>query len=234
MRKVEKSQPETRRKFLAMATSSCAALGSLSPRRLLAQTELTPDAALSELLAGNQRFVAGRMISHEQDLSVLRQHTAEKQEPFVAVLSCSDSRVPTEIIFDQSIGHIFIVRVAGNIVTPEVVATIEYGAAVLGVKAVLVLGHADCGAVKAAMEDTKVPGNISALYQHIQPALSHRTSNLEAAIKANAEFQCDLLLRTSSVLSGSVSQNNLKLVAGYYDISDGRVMLLGSYPKHSG
>jgi carbonic anhydrase len=106
---------------------------------------------LRELLAGNQRYVAGRPISLEQDLAVLRQHTAAKQEPFVAVLSYADSRIPTEII-DQSIGHIFVIRVAGNIVTPETLATIEYGTAVLGVKAVLVSGHADCGAVKAAMQ----------------------------------------------------------------------------------
>jgi carbonic anhydrase len=229
MQKIEMCRSETRRKFLRMVTlSSAAVLESLSPHELLAQTELTPDAALHELLAGNQRFVAGRLISFEQDLAVLRQHTAEKQQPFVAVLSCADSRVPTEIIFDQSIGHVFVTRVAGNVVTPEILGTIEFGAAVLGVKAVMVLGHAGCGAVKAAMQDKKVPGHISTLYPHIQPALSHGASDVEAAIKANAEFQRDQLLRTSTLISGLVSKNNLKVVAGYYDIAEGRVTLLGS------
>ena len=83
-------------------------------------------------------------------LKILRDHTVDKQEPFAAVLSCADSRVPVEIIFDQSIGHIFVTRVAGNVVTPEIVGSLEYGAAVLGTKVILVLGHASCGAVKAA------------------------------------------------------------------------------------
>jgi carbonic anhydrase len=135
-----------------------------------AQSPLTPDAALAALTEGNQRFMSGRLIAHEQDLAVLKQHTEEKQEPFAAVLSCADSRVPVELVFDQSIGHIFVTRVAGNVVTPEIIGSLEYGAAVLGTKVILVMGHSNCGAVKAAIQGKDVPGQISALFPHLQPA----------------------------------------------------------------
>jgi len=132
---------------------------------LAAQTNLTPDAALKELLAGNGRFAANQLTSVEHDLEILKEHTADKQEPFAALLACADSRVPVELIFDQTIGHIFVARVAGNMVTPEIIATLEYGVAALGVKVVLVLGPTNCGAVKAAMKSDTVPGQISALYR---------------------------------------------------------------------
>ena len=122
------------------------------PQRLHAQSNLSPDAALHELLKGNQRFAANRLTSIEHDLIVLKEHTVEKQEPFAAVLACADSRVPVELVFDQTIGHIFVTRVAGNVVTPEIIATLEYGVVVLGVKVLLVVGHGNCGAVKAAMK----------------------------------------------------------------------------------
>jgi carbonic anhydrase len=229
MRRADLRQCETRRKFLA-AGGLLAAGGveSVTQRSVLAQTELTPDAALGELMAGNKRFTAGRLTAHDQDLSIVRQHTAEKQQPFAAVLSCADSRVPVEMIFDQGIGQIFVIRVAGNVVTPEIAASVEYGAAVVGIKAVLVLGHGNCGAVKATIEGKEVPGLISVLYQHIRPALSRTGSNLEAGIKANAEFQSELLLRGSTVISRLVKENKLKVASGYYDLADGRVTLLGS------
>jgi carbonic anhydrase len=112
-----------------------------APEPLSAQTNLSPDAALQELIAGNQRFAANQLTSIAHDLTVLKEHTVEKQEPFAAVLSCADSRVPVELIFDQTIGHIFVTRVAGNIVTPEIIASLEYGVAVLGIKSLLVLGQ---------------------------------------------------------------------------------------------
>ena len=98
-----------------------------------AQSTLTPDAAVAELRDG-KRFTSGRVTAHEQDLTILRQHTEEKQEPFAAVLSCADSRVSVEVTFDQSIRHIFVTRVAGNVIRPEVIGTLEYGAAVLGTR----------------------------------------------------------------------------------------------------
>jgi carbonic anhydrase len=206
---------------------AAAGLGFVTRRTLPAQSEFTPDAAMNELMAGNRRFTSGQLHAHDEDLAILRQHTAEKQQPFAAVLSCADSRVPVEIIFDQSIGHVFVIRVAGNFVTPEIAATLEYGVTVLGIKALLVLGHSNCGAVEATIQGKEVPGQISVLYQHIQPALNHG-SNLEGAIQANAKFQCDLLRNASTVISRSVKEKKLKVAAGYYDLAAGSVTLLGS------
>jgi carbonic anhydrase len=223
----------SRRSFLRSTTrGTIAAVGSglgvelARPSLAFAQNPSSPDAALRELTAGNQRFIAGRLTAHEHDLEILKQHTVDKQEPFAAVLSCADSRVPVELIFDQSIGHIFVTRVAGNFMTPEIIATIEYGAAVLGTKVILVMGHGGCGAVKAAIEAKAVPGQISALYSHIQPAVDQAGPNLEAAIRANAQIQAALLRKASSVVSGLLKENKLKVIAAYYALATGSVTLL--------
>jgi carbonic anhydrase len=227
------AKTRTRRKFLTASAGRfagvfLAATGTefVASPRLFAQTRLTPDAALDELLAGNKRFTAGRLTSLKQDLAISRRSTAEKQEPFAAVLSCSDSRVPVEIVFDQSIGQIFVARVAGNVLTPEIIASLEYGVAELGVKSILVLGHSKCGAVSAAMQGKEAPGQISALYPHLQPAVDQAGSNLEAAIKANAKLQSALLRKASTVVSALVKGGKLKVAAGYYDIAAGNVTLL--------
>ena len=196
------------------------------PQRSLAQSVLSPDDALSEMMAGNKRFASGNMTSHEHDLAILKQNTIEKQEPFAAVLSCADSRVPVELVFDQSIGHIFVTRVAGNVITPEIIASLEYGAAVLGTKLILVMGHANCGAVKATIQGKEVPGQISALYPHIQPAVDRAGDNLEAATKANAKIQMALLAESSTVIKGLIAHGKVKVVASYYDIASGTVSLL--------
>lgn len=197
-----------------------------TPRPLLAQSTLSPDAALKELMDGNQRFRTRRLTAHEHDLEILKQNTEEKQEPFAAVLSCADSRVPVELIFDQSIGHIFVTRVAGNIASSEIIASLEYGAGVLGTKVILVMGHSNCGAVKATIQAKEVPGQISALYPHIQPAVDQAGSNLEAATKANAKIQAALLRQASTVISGLVKEGKLKVVPGFYDIASDSVTLL--------
>jgi carbonic anhydrase len=143
------------------------------------------------------------------------------------VLSCADSRVPVELVFDQTIGHIFVTRVAGNVATSEIIASLEYGAAVLGTKVILVMGHAGCGAVKATIQGSEVPGQISALYPHIQPAVDQAGSNLEAATKANAKIQAALLAESSTVIKELVKQGKLKVAASYYDIVTGSMTLLG-------
>jgi carbonic anhydrase len=222
-----------RRRFLQMAAGA-AAVGWIpgAVRRLsfsvpvFAQSTLTPDAALAELMAGNKRFADRKMTAHEHDLAILKQSTAEKQEPFAAVLSCADSRVPVELIFDQSIGHIFVTRIAGNIITPEIVASLEYAATALGTKVLLVIGHAGCGAVTATIQGKEVPGQISALFQHIQPAVDQAGDILEAATKANARIQAALLRESSTVVSALVNEGKLKVAAAYYDIVSGRVNLL--------
>jgi carbonic anhydrase len=196
------------------------------PQPVFAQSTLTPDAALAQLMAGNKRFTAGKMTAHEYDLASLKKSNIEKQEPFAAVLSCADSRVPVELVFDQSIGHIFVTRVAGNFITPEIVASLEYGAIVLGTKVILVIGHAGCGAVKATIQHKEVPGQISALFPHIQPAVDQAGDNLEAATKANARIQATLLRESSTVISSLVKDGKLKVAASYYDTASGMVSLL--------
>ena len=117
------------------------------------------------LIKGNQRYVAQKLISFQEDLDILKAETEEHQEPFAAVLSCADSRVPVEWS-STSIGHVFVVRVAGNIATPDTIASLEYGAAVLGVKAILALGHTNCGAVKATLAGKAVPADQHTLSVH--------------------------------------------------------------------
>ncbi len=222
----------SRRRFLNMGVTG-AVVGLLSggleltfPPQAGAQSTLSPDAALNELMEGNQRFTTGGLTAHEHDLAILKQNTIEKQEPFAAVLSCADSRVPVELVFDQSIGHLFVTRVAGNVVTPEIIASLEYGATVLGTKVILVMGHANCGAVKATIQGKEVPGQISALYPHIQPAVDQAGPNLEAATKANAKIQAALLSESSTVVKELVRAGKLKVAAAYYDIATGSVVLI--------
>jgi carbonic anhydrase len=195
------------------------------PTMLEAQTNLTPDGALKKLLAGNERFAANQLTSVEQDLEVLKEHTADKQEPFAAVLACADSRLPVELIFDQTIGHIFVARVAGNMVTPEIIATLEYGVAVLGVKVLLVLGHTSCGAVRSAMKSDAVPGQISVLYKHLRPAVEKSGGNLHQAIGLNAEHQAELLRTSSTVVRDALKGGRVKVVSGVYDLASGKVSM---------
>ena len=144
------------------------------------------------------------------------------------MLSCADSRVPVELLFDQTIGHIFVTRVAGNVITPEIIGSLEYGAAVLGTKVILVLGHSNCGAVKAAIQGKDVPGQISSLFPHIRPAVDQAGTDLEAAIKANAKIQAMLLRQSSTVIAGMVKSGNVKVTSGYYDLGTGSVTPLES------
>jgi carbonic anhydrase len=142
------------------------------------------------------------------------------------LLSCADSRVPVELVFDQSIGDLFVTRIAGNIVTSEIIASLEYGVAELGTKVILVLGHRNCGAVKAAIQGKEVPGEISALFPHIQPAVDLAGTDIEAATKENAKIQSALLREASTVISSFVKQGKVKVVAGYYDIMSGAATIL--------
>src|SRR5215468_8071980 len=219
----------SRRAFLGQMVAGAAAIAAAESggnRAASAQSPLSPDAALQQLIDGNRRFVEGRMTSFAEDLELLKTKTAEKQEPFAAMLSCADSRVPVELIFDQSIGHLFVTRVAGNIATAELIASLEYGVAVLGTKAIIVLGHANCGAVKASIDAKPVPGEISALYPYMRPAVDQAGTNLDAAIKANAKVQAALLRQSSPVFAEHIKQNQLKIVAGFYDLATGTVSVL--------
>ncbi len=221
-----------RREFLQKALST-ALVGAVAqtgleltdPPALRAQSKLTSDAAMQALLDGNQRFRSNKLTSFEEDLDILKNRTVDKQEPFAAILACADSRVPVELVFDQSIGELFVARIAGNIITPEITGSLEYGVAVLGIKALLVLGHANCGAVKAAMKADPVPGQISSLYSHLRPAVEKSGGSLEKAIEENAMFQADLLRTSSTVIKEAIKAGTLKVQAGVYDLATGKVTL---------
>ena len=227
------TNPIARRQFLrhvlsgAVTGTAMAGIAVALPRPLLAQTPLTPDAALRELMAGNERFDNHQLTSIERDLRILKENTVEKQEPFAAVLACADSRVPIELVFDQTIGHIFVTRVAGNIVTPEIMASLEYAVAVLGVKVLLVLGHTGCGAVKAAMKADAVPGQISALYQYLQSAVEHSGGDFGQAIAHNARLQANVLRTSSTVVRDALKAAKVRVESSVYDLATGKVTLHG-------
>jgi carbonic anhydrase len=216
----------TRRQFAA-GLAAAGVVGGLgwSGGAALAQTTMTGEGAMRELMAGNERFVAGKISSFPEDLKILKEKTVLKQEPFAAVLACADSRVPVEILFDQTIGHVFVSRVAGNIVTPEIMASLEYGVAVLGVKAILVIGHNNCGAVTAAVAAKDVPGQISVLYQHLMPGIREAKGDVPLAVKLNAAYQADVLRESSTVISKAIKSDGLKVTYGTYDLGSGKVVL---------
>ena len=215
--------PMNRRTFLASAAA--ATLISSTPLHAQEPAPTTPDEALKALMDGNQRFASNNLTSIAHDLKLLRDHNIDKQEPFAAVLSCADSRVPVELVFDQTIGHIFVARVAGNIINAEIIGSLEYGAAVLGVKVLIVIGHSGCGAVKAAIAKTDVPGQIASLYPHLEAAVE-TGSGLVDTIKKNAKIQASLLEKTSTVLAPMVKEGKLKIHAAYFDVGTGQVTLL--------
>jgi carbonic anhydrase len=134
--------------------------------------------------------------------------------------------VPVELVFDQSIGHLFVVRVAGNVATPDTIASLEYGAAVLGLKAILVLGHTNCGAVKATIAGKAVPGQISTLYQYIHPAIAGSNGDLTKASRQNASLQASVLGETSPVLADLIKQKKLAIRAAIYDVGSGKITML--------
>jgi carbonic anhydrase len=135
--------------------------------------------------------------------------------------------VPVEIVFDQTIGHVFVTRLAGNVATPEVIASLEYGAAVLGTRVIVVLGHGACGAVTAAIAGKAVPGQISALYAPLRAAVDQAGPDPESAIRTNARIQGNILRSASPLIAGLAAQGRIKVVAAYYDLATGAVTLLG-------
>jgi carbonic anhydrase len=148
---------------------------------------------------------------------------APEQRPFAALLGCADSRVPVELVYDQGFGDLFVVRVAGNVATSVEIASLEYGTRVLGASALIVLGHTNCGAVKAALAGGEVPGQISTLYQHIAPALDRKKMNLDEAIVANVRYQARKLKKGSTVIARLLKDQKLALVGGVFDLTTGTV-----------
>ena len=190
--------------------------------------DLTPDQALQQLLDGNQRFVSSKRQNPHRTMFRLRE-VAKGQHPFASVLGCADSRVPVEIVFDQGLGDLFVCRVAGNVVTPEEAGSLEFGAAILGTKVILVLGHERCGAISAAAKGAQVPGQIGSLIDAIQPATEQASKQpgdpIANLCKANVRLQVEHL-KASPVLAQLIQENKLKIVGGYYDLDTGSVTLV--------
>jgi carbonic anhydrase len=228
----------SRRRFLRTATTLAVAplLWPSGPPARAAQAPLAsvgPDEALQRLLDGNQRFRAGAF-QHDYRTEARRLEVAAGQRPFAAVLACADSRVAPELVFDAGLGELFVVRVAGNIVGPGILGSIEYAVAVLGVPLVLVLGHSACGAVEAAVQavtaGAQFGGDVATLVTAIGPAVAlvqHEAGDrVENATRANARLVAARLAGGDPDFSQRVSRGALRVVAGYYDLVTGRVDLL--------
>jgi carbonic anhydrase len=187
----------------------------------------SPEEALGMLLAGNRRFVDDRPTAYIQDMDLLHARTADHQEPYVAILACADSRVPVGMVFDEHIGRLFVTRIAGSLATSEVIASLEYAAAVLGVKAIVVLGHTNCGAIKAAIRNEEVPGQISALFAGILPAIYLADSTeMTSVTRRHALNQAAILAHASPIIAARIRQGLLKVVAAMYDVATGEVHIL--------
>ena len=190
---------------------------------------VSPDEALKKLLRGNERFVAGKRANPNQSQLRLLE-TSVAQYPYASILGCADSRVPAEIVFDQGLGDLFVVRVAGNVASQTAIGSLEFSSAVLGSQLIVVLGHAKCGAVVAAVKGDPLPGRIGIFVEEIKPAIEsvrQKTGDLEKnSIIANIQYQVKKLPETSTILGNLVKEGKLKIVGGIYDLSSGKVTLV--------
>lgn len=199
------------------------------------QDNLTPDDVLTDLLAGNERFINNELeeVSH---LDLVKQ-TTTGQYPKAVVLSCIDSRVPVEQVFDQAIGDVFVARVAGNFENEDILGSLEYSCAVAGSKLVLVLGHESCGAVKAACDDVKL-GNITHLLANIMPAVKKSAKEIKGdnssanpkfvakTVENNVLLTMERIRERSEILADLESSDAVKIVGGVYSLQTGKVTML--------
>lgn len=190
--------------------------------------DINPDSALDKLMAGNGRFVEEKRVKGNQN-QVRLLEVVEGQNPFAAILSCADSRVPVEIVFDQGLGDLFVCRIAGNIASPQEVGSLEFGTVVLGAKVIMVLGHQNCGPVKAAMDGGELPGQIGSVIKKIDigdvTGKNDHAASVEEATKANVLHQVEVL-KQSPLVTELIDQDKLKIVGAYYSLNSGEVTLL--------
>lgn len=190
---------------------------------------ITPQEALERLLVGNRRYAAIQQVYPRQSM-YHRQMLLEGQSPIAAILSCSDSRVPAELVFDQGLGDLFIVRTAGHAIDELVIASLEYAVFALHVPLIVVMGHTFCGAINAVLKNDALPGSLPHLMQQLQPALEtidrHAENVVEQAVQANSRYTIDRLLQGSPILRDTYEQGQLNIVAAYYDLNSGRVEIL--------
>lgn len=195
---------------------------------------MTPSKALQFLTEGNQRFINNLRVNHNH-LEVVNQ-TAEKQFPFAAILSCSDSRVPVELVFDQGLGDIFSIRLAGNVASINAIGSMEYSCKILGSKLIVVMGHTGCGAVKGACDGFKM-GNLNELLALINPAVEaethtreHRNSSNKNFVnnvsRLNVQHQIDMILTKSPIIKELVDAGELDIAGAMYNVETGKVDFL--------
>ncbi|WP_341732911.1 carbonic anhydrase [Microcoleus sp. EPA2] len=195
-----------------------------------ASPNITSDAALQKLMDGNRRYIEQKRTFPDQARSRIVE-LAKGQHPFAIVLCCSDSRVVPEILFDQGLGDLFDIRVAGNVLDDAVIGTMEYGVAELGTPLVIILGHEHCGAVKAALDGKPVPGKVGSLVAAIQPAVDSIKGQpgdaWDNAVKANVKMNVNKLKQSSPIIAEAVKAGKLKVVGGRYDLDTGTVEMVG-------
>jgi len=197
---------------------------------------VSAEQALQKLMDGNSRFVESKMAGSSLCDATARGKLAKSQHPYAIILSCSDSRVPPELIFDQALGEIFVVRVAGNVADPIVLGSIEYATEHLGSPLIMVLGHERCGAVTAAVGSKgKHEGNIGAILSAIEPAAKKakviskgkpQEELVECAVEVNAKAVAAALTKKSKVLAEQLKEGKIKIVSAKYDLDDGKVTIL--------
>lgn len=195
------------------------------------QSKLNPKKVLNILKKGNKRFV--KNLKAQRDLLSQVKSTSKGQFPFAVVLSCIDSRVSVKLVFDQGIGDVFSVRVAGNVVNEDVLGSIEYSCKVAGSKVVVVLGHTKCGAVTAACKKVEL-GNITALLSKIKPAVDFvekdiekfDDESIEKVVLKNIDFSIDQIRKESPILAEMENNNEIQIVGANYDVSTGKVVFL--------
>jgi carbonic anhydrase len=223
----------TRRSLFAAGIGAVAAASIPSVQAQPARSAETPDAALARLMAGNARYVSGQLT--ERDFSANRAARAQGQAPFAAILGCADSRVAPELAFDQAPGELFIVRVAGNFVTPEGLGSLEFGAAVLGTKVIMVLGHTSCGAVNATVDALQkgntLPGHIAGLVTAMKPGIEPIMKTTgpdlqQRAVVANVQANVRRLQTEKPILGDMVAAGKLRVVGAYYDLPTGKVVMV--------
>jgi len=197
----------------------------------LDRDKMTPQEALDVLIDGNHRFANN--LTANKDLHNLVMMTKDRQHPFVSMLSCSDSRAPVEMVFDQALGDVFSVRLAGNIASDKAIGSLEFGCKYLGSKLIVVLGHTGCGAVKAACDNFK-DGHIGEITNLIKPAVRLEKSVLEQRDSSNAEFvakvcelsvqvQMDEIIHSSEIVQDMLANRQIAIVGGIYDLGTGNV-----------
>jgi carbonic anhydrase len=220
--------------LLAANTLSFARVRAEQPKLSTpAPNAIPPDEALKRLMDGNARYVANA--SEEKDYSVGRSARVSAQYPIAAVLSCSDSRVVPELAFDQGPGDVFVVRVAGNVLNVDGLASMEYAVKFLGAPLLMVLGHTNCGAVDAAVKVVKdraeLPGHLPTLVKAIEPAViaahgRHPSDLLAAAIDENVKLNAKRLAEDAPIVTAAEASRKIKVVGGVYDLATGKVRLL--------